>query len=192
MGLNSKTSLITITVLLLAVLGVVAYYLQFNSGTSGGMTTTQVTQKQENLSCKGDQIMLDDGVYLYTTNGIVKTSLSKVAELKDKPIVMLFYNNQCPHCRDFDPTWCQLVENPNVSSKYYMVKVVCDWFTAACTSEDARLLFSNMDVRASPTIIIAKASGNSITGVQMLVPGEPVSFAYGDLLNYLLTYTPSK
>lgn len=190
--MTSKTSLIVITVLLLIVLGGVVYYLQTGSGAGGVTTNTQVSQSQENLSCKGDEIMLENGVYIYTSKGITRTSLSKIAELKSKPIVMLFYNNQCPHCREFDPTWCQLVENPKVSSKYYMIKVVCDWFTAACTSDDARLLFSNMGIRASPTIIIAKANGKSITGVQMLIPGEPVSFTYKDLLNYLLNYTPSR
>ena len=190
--MTSKTSLIVITILLLIVLGGVVYYLRTSSGAGGETTSTQVTQVQENLSCKGDQIMLDNGVYIYTSKGITRTSLSKIAGLKGKPIVMLFYNNQCPHCREFDPTWCQLVENPQISSKYYMVKVVCDWFTAACTSDDARLLFSNMGVRASPTIIIAEASGKSITGVQMLLPGDPVPFTYKDLSNYLLNYTPSK
>ncbi|MCE4614323.1 MAG: protein disulfide isomerase family protein [Desulfurococcales archaeon] len=192
--MTSKNGLIVIIILFIVILGGAVYYLQQSNNGAGGetSTTTQVTQTQGNLSCKGDQIMLDDGVYIYTSKGITKTSLGKIAELKDKPIIMLFYNNQCPHCRDFDPTWCQLVETSSLSSRYYMVKVVCDWFTTACTSQDAQLLFTNMGVRVSPTMVIAKASGKSITGIRMLVPGDPVGFTYKDLLDYLSNYTPSR
>jgi thioredoxin-related protein len=186
----SRNSLIALSIIVIALIGVVVYYYYTSpSGKQEANTPSVGSQYKGKLSCKGDQVMLEDGIYVYTKSGIEKISLKQLADLKGKHILMLFYNNQCPHCRAFEPTWCQLVSNSNVSEKFYMVKVVCDWFTAACTSQDSMALFGNMRVTVSPTLVIAKASGNSITGIEMLVPGDPVNFTYTDLANYLLSYS---
>ncbi len=188
--MKSKNSLIALAVLAVALVGIAGYYYYASSPGSQSSKAPHVEAKYNgNLTCNGDHVMLEDGIYVYTTKGIEKISLKQLAGLEGKPILMLFYNNQCPHCRAFEPTWCQLVSNPNVSKKFYMVKVVCDWFTTACTDQDSMTLFYNMKVTVSPTMVIAKAGGNSITGVEMLVPGDPVNFTYTDLAKYLSSYS---
>ncbi len=180
--------MIVVLIVFAALLGIVYYFAIGNNTNNESNVPIRATPipGSTNLTCRGDSITLENGVYVYTENGIKKVDLQYIANLKGKPIVMLFYNNGCPHCREFEPTWCKLVQDNDISSRYYMVKVVCDWFTTACTSKDALALFSNMHIDSSPTIILARSDGKKITGYKALLPGDPVDFDYGSLHEYLV------
>lgn len=86
-----------------------------------------------------------------------------IGELGEGVYVVYFDNTLCPACRAQDQHVLKLLLKYGLDSRVKFVIILCDWFTSNCSSEAAVNTFKKYEVKASPTIIMARASANNVT-----------------------------
>lgn len=86
----------------------------------------------------------------------------RLGELGDGVYLVYFDNTLCPACREQDLHMVEIVKRFGGDERIKLVIVLCDWFTQICDSPAAAETIKNLDVVASPTIVVAAVKGGRI------------------------------
>ncbi|MEM1927327.1 MAG: thioredoxin family protein [Acidilobaceae archaeon] len=86
-----------------------------------------------------------------------------LGELGEGVYFVYFDNTLCPACRAQDQHVLKILLKYGGNAKIVFVIVLCDWFASTCSSQAAAETFRKYEVKASPTILIARVDSNGVT-----------------------------
>lgn len=123
------------------------------------------------------------GVYLWKDGCWVAVDRSAING--DGVYVIYFSNSECGACRVFDSVWYPFVESAARKASARFIVVVCGWFARECSSESARSLFKEFNVRVSPTVVVLKRSNGKVERLikhEGLTSSLALAFAYANII----------
>lgn len=109
------------------------------------------------LSFNNNDFSLDFGQNTHQTRAIFKGKTLSIEEAKqnNKPSIVLFYADWCPHCRNFGPTFSKLSKDRTLKKKLNFVRV---------NSEDmsSRKYMEEFKVQGFPSLYLYNPKANEI------------------------------
>ncbi|MEM1640596.1 MAG: thioredoxin family protein [Acidilobaceae archaeon] len=109
-----------------------------------------------------------NGIYVFQESSKKWTLLRSegepfsIGELGEGVYFVYFDNTLCPACRAQDQHLLKVLLKYGSNSEIKFVIILCDWFASTCTSQAAAETFRKYEVKASPTILIAKVKSNGM------------------------------
>lgn len=107
------------------------------------------------------------GIYVFNPQEKVWLPADPSEALSGDGLKLLYFGNtKCAACTVFNVYWNLLADKVSKGKvDLRLVAVICGWFAGECSSEDAKRLFREYKVNASPTLVFL--CGNSGSAVEV-------------------------